>query len=322
MLSTDDTLAQRFNKAFNEFVKDLVSFKVTSLSNVYNDVQSAELLLVDPKTTGLDIKRLPKDCAYAWFTESQNSKKDSMFYVYLYQNVFEICKCLMKVIENYRHQLVFKSDFFQNSKVVSFMSCGGKTGASTVAEGLAYNKSQSDLSVMYVVLSVFGKADLLEKRADSITYLEDIHNLSTDSNPERLKLINGFKEISTALSFKPSTLSELVKKAKVQEYDYIVIDTDFNYVTLIPEVLKLSNDVVLVTDGSSNSIADLEKAHEYVFNTDFQYDKKIKVIHNRYTESYRSDSLVYNEKLSTTIDELSKNFTLAEVFNAMSTINL
>jgi MinD-like ATPase involved in chromosome partitioning or flagellar assembly len=202
------------------------------------------------------------------------------------------------------------------------MSCGGKTGASTVAEGLAYNKSQSDLSVMYVVLSVFGKADLLEKRADSITYLEDIHSLSTDSNPERLKLINGFKEISTALSFKPSTLSELVKKAKVQEYDYIVIDTDFNYVTLIPEVLKLSNDVVLVTDGSSNSIADLEKAHEYVFNTDFQYDKKIKVIHNRYTESYRSDSLVYNEKLSTTIDELSKNFTLAEVFNAMSTINL
>lgn len=319
MLSNDDTLNQRLDKAFKEYVSNLISFKITTIDEVYQDIQSAELLLVDPQFKGLDLKKLPKDCAYAWFVEEQNSNVDNMFYVYLYQSIFEICQSLIKVIENYRNQLVCKSDFFQNTKVISFISCGGRTGATTIAEGFTINKINKKQSILYIMLSPLGKVNFLKQNITNIEYLDDIS--ITKRYYKENTIINGFENIENSMNFKSSILEEIISKSKKQEYDFIIIDTNINYINVIPDVFKLCNQVILVMDNTDNSINYLDSICKFASNINPIYDDKIKVIHNKCEGGYNCMNSRYNQKLAFKINELPKDFTIGDLSRVTSTIN-
>lgn len=323
MLSNNESLNYRLKDAFNEFMNDTISFKITTLDSVYQDVITADLLLIDPKTPDLNSKNLPLNCAYAWFTEDSNSDLIGLSYIYLYQSIIEIGKTLFSIQKNYANGLMSKVEFFQKTKIALFCSCGGNTGATTLAETYSYTKSTIEQkSVLHIVLSPFASSEYLTDVTTNKIFLEDIIQLSNSDISNELTLVNGFKSVSYALEFNSNTICSIVKELKKLEFDYIVFDYDIAYINILPTMLKLSNDILVVTDGSSSSINSLETLYNYVLNLDSKFDTKFKVIHNCYINDDIVHSSIYNQKLVAKFEPLSSGFSLNEASKVMTSINL
>jgi len=323
ILSNDDMLNKRLNKAFNEFVSHLISFKITNINDVYDDASNADLLLVNPKMDNLNLRKLSKRCAYAWFTEDAELQSVHTAYVYLYQSIFEISQALMRIIEGFQQGDICKADFFQNTKVISFFSCGGKTGATSIAESFTYNKVYNEKkAVLYIMLSPMGSIQNLQTYADSDVYLEDVDSNLDIISFKDIEVINGFKSLEYSLKFDSKRLEEIVKRTKKCEYDYIVIDGNLNYVNVVEEVLKQSNDILLITDGSKESIESLEKINDFTFQIDFKINQKIKVRHNKYQSNLKVNNSIYSEKLLCTVESIDNYNGIADIVKQISSIDL
>lgn len=323
MLSNNESLNYRLKDAFNEFMSDTISFKITTLDSLYQDVSTADLLLIDPKMPNLNSKNLPSSCAYAWFTEDNTSNLIGISHVYLYQSIMGIGKTLFNIQKSYSSGLISKAEFFQKTKIVLFCSCGGNTGATTLAETYSYTKSTiQGQSVLHIALSPFESSNNLVNIVNNVTHLEDISNPSNKSILENLELVNGFKSISSALEFNSNTMCDIVKELKKLEFDYIIFDYDINYINLLPTMIELSNDIFAITDGSISSINSLEVLYNYVLNLNSSFDRKFKVIHNYYTNNDIIHSSIYNQKLVATFEPLSNGFSLNDASKIMTSINL
>ena len=322
MLSNDELFKSRLGNAFNEFMSDVVSFKITTVSTLYEDVKSADILLIDPKEDGINSKSLPKSCAYSWFTEK---KTNSDYYIYMYQNIFDICKSIMSIIDNYKSEVLYKSEFFQNTKVVSFISCGGNTGASTISEAFTYNRySNKNSSVLHITLSPIKNSIYINSQAvRKDIFFENVSELLSSNFINNLEVINGFKNIHSAMCYSNESLKDTITFAKKLEFDYIVLDFELSYVSLLCSVLDISNSIVLVTNGSKKSTKVMNRITEYISSYNYSILEKVKVIHNLMSKGANIDSSSYRNSLICELDTISnEDEVLSTIASKLNTIEL
>ena len=125
------------------------------------------------------------------------------------------------------------------------------------------------------------------------------------------------------MCYSNESLKDTITFAKKLEFDYIVLDFELSYVSLLCSVLDISNNIVLVTNGSKKSTKVMNRLTEYISSYNYSILEKVKVIHNLISKDANIDSSSYHNSLICELDTISnEDEVLSTIASKLNTIEL
>lgn len=159
----------------------------------------------------------------------------------------------------------FSNGSDHEKSVVSFISFAGGTGASTLAAAYATHLARQGKKQIYLNLEYFGCANEFFDGEGNMGMSDIIYSLKSKKNNLILKIESAIKKSSSGVYFIDAAnivldMLELMKEdiftligeiKGMDDYDELVIDSNFNFTSVDLDLLRKSDVVVAVTDGSS-----------------------------------------------------------------------
>ena len=235
-------------------------------------------------------EKIPEHCSFAYFVGMPDKKSfRGRKAIYKFQSIDFI---YIQILKTYFEHLVNVPDAKSENKrckVISFTSISGGTGSSTVAAACARNYAGKGRKVLYLNLESFGSADVFFDADGKADMSDVVHALRYEKNnfPRRLREcvkqdksgVFFFSESRTAFDIAELGSDErvllLAELRLSEDYEYIIVDLDFELGPGFLEICKQTDDVIVVGDGTEVSNRKILKAERAVFESgELQMDVK------------------------------------------------
>lgn len=291
---TDEIYVNRLSNFFDASYRDrleVYSFtQSTSLMNFINTNKVDVLLASD--VMEIDLKAIPERTAFAYLVDSPsletvNNKRT----VCKFQKADLIYKeALSLYSENPTNVTGFKSAGDGDTSVISYYSCSGGCGSSTVAAACCINLASKGKRVLYLNLEHFGTSQTFFNATGSFTLSDVIFALKSKKSNLTLKLESAVRKDQSGVFFyeacrNPLDIFEMtsdeIRRLIVElkssgNYDFIIIDTDVQLDTSAINIMSYSNSMIFVSDGSE--VANIKFKRAYNAMTIIEEQQKISLI--------------------------------------------
>lgn len=230
----------------------------------------------------VDEGKIPEYCSFVYFVGMSDKKSfRGRKAIYKFQSTDLI---YIQILKTYFEHLVNVPDAKSENrrcKVISFTSISGGTGSSTVAAACARNYAGKGRKVLYLNLESFGSADVFFDADGKAGMSDVVHALRYEKNnlPRRLREcvqqdksgVFFFSESRAVLDIVGLGSDEralLLAELRLSgDYEYIIVDLDFELGPRFLEICKQTDAVIVVGDGTEISNRKILKAESALFET-------------------------------------------------------
>lgn len=293
ILEKDHYYLKRIISVFGSKYSD--QFEIYSFTDeevAYSTLDSAKIdVFVAGDTFEIDMKRIPKRCSFAYLVDSDDIETiHNQKIICKFQKVDLIYKQLLNLYsENSTYITGMHIEGNDNTIVLAFLSPAGGTGCSTAAAACAMNFAKKGKKVLFLSLEKFGSSDAFFNGEGNSSFSDVIYAIKSKKSNLPLKLestvkqdpsgVYFYSEARTALDMqelKSSEIKKLIDDLKLfGNYDYIILDFDFNLSQDTLDVLQICNRIVMMSDGSYLANKKLEKAITTLSIIEQQSDYKL-----------------------------------------------
>lgn len=187
-------------------------------------------------------------------------------------------------------------------RVIAFATPAGGVGSSTMAAASAKYFAQKAPKVLYLNLERYGSADLYFDSEGQFSMSDVIFSLKSQKANLAMKLestvkqdeasgVYFYSEAKLALDMHELHIEDIVHMLNTikltQDYDYIILDMDFDLSREHLELFRMLHALVVVSDGSSTANFKVERAYEALLaveqNEDFPVNKRMSVVYNKFS---------------------------------------
>lgn len=251
-------------------------------------------------TFEVDTKKIPSGCGFAYFVYSPEVRtlRDQKT-ICRYQKAEMIYKEILGIFSENATDIGFKMEGDGETRVCTFTSASGGTGASTLAVGFAKRLAKIGKKVLYMNLEKFGNSNLYFSGEGQFSFGDIIFSLKSKKVNLAIKMESYVKEDPSGVYFYSSSpnaldiaeitkddVRQLISAIKtMNSYDFIVIDTGFQFSSSVIEIFSQSNDIIFVSDGSD--VANEKFMRVYNAIDIYERQKNIKIL--------SKVSLIYNK---------------------------
>ncbi len=268
---TDEGYIKRILNFFNGNYSDkLEVYSFTQVESLFNLTKLNKIdVLLASEALGIDVKLIPERISFAYLVDSPsietvNNKKT----VCKFQKADLIYKDILSLYsENPVNAFGLKTEDQGKTNILSFYSCSGGSGSSTVAAACSYNLSKRGKRVLYLNLELFGDTSIFFNADGASNLSEVFYAVKSKKVNLALKLESAVKKDQSGVFFydtcsAPLDILELTDEdidTLLQElkasnlYDYIIIDSDAVLNSVIINIMNYSNSIIFVSDGSEVS---------------------------------------------------------------------
>lgn len=291
----------------------------------------------------VDEEKIPEHCSFAYFVGMPDKKSfRGRKAIYKFQSIDFI---YIQILKTYFEHLVNVPDAKSENKrckVISFTSISGGTGSSTVAAACARNYAGKGRKVLYLNLESFGSADVFFD-ADGKSGMSDVvHALRYEKNDLLRRLRECVKQDKSGVFFFSESrtafdIAELGSDEQVlllaelrlsEDYEYIIVDLDFELGSGFLEICKQTDAVIVVGDGTEISNRKILKAERVVFESgELQMDVKERMflLYNKFDSKSggiirKSDMRVMGvipEFACATMEQMLRKLSMIDIFEKL-----
>lgn len=276
ILENDEGYLKRIVTAFTiKYSDKLEIYSFTSEENALSSLEQSKIdVLIAGEAFHIDSSKLPSRCGFAYFVDNVG--------IETYRNEPAICK-FQKAELIYKQILSIYSEKASGitgmslddsaMKIISFISVGGGTGSSTTAAACAYTMARRGKRVLYLNLEQFGISECYFLGDGQFNFGDVIYALKSQKSNLSIKLESAVRRDPSGVSFFASPKVALdMKELKTEDlkrlfseirilgyYDYIIVDSDFNFDKISLDIWKEAGTVVIVGDGEQISNTKFER---------------------------------------------------------------
>lgn len=274
-----------------------------------------DVLLAD-EGFNIDVKLIPKRCAFAYLTESNSIETYlGRHAICKYQRAELIYKEILAIFSELNPDIIgYKNDESRIVSVLTFLSGSGGVGGSTMAAACAVSLAQLGRKVLYLNLECFGDAFAFFTGDGPFDLSDVLYDIKSKKSNLALKLESNVRRDNSGVFFFASCKSPIdmldLKKADIENllnqlsstsaYDDIIIDADTVIDDLLLYLFKSSKNIVVVTDGIPASNIKLQR-----------FGAAVEIIEQQNDESYSARFCLllnnYNSRSSKSIDGIDWN---------------
>lgn len=279
ILDSDVNYLSRLTSAFeSKYTEKLEVYFFTNKDIALSSLSENRIdMLVASEMFEIDKSKIPSRCGFAYFVNSpdvetlHNEKAICKF-----QKVDMIYKQILSVYSEVITEATgFKFGSDIGTRIVTFTSASGGTGASSSAAACAKSLAFAGKKVLYLNLEDFGDSDVFFSGEGQFNFSDVIYALKGKKTSVALKLESYVKEDASGVFFysgvksaidlmelKNDDLDLLLENIrKVGSYNFVIFDVNFSFASIFMNLYKQSDVVVFVSDGSEIANRKLVKTY-------------------------------------------------------------
>lgn len=299
ILEQDINYLKRISTALNNKYSDKIEvYMYTKKELAIQEVseKALDILLVSEE---MDITEysLAEKCTLAYLTEKSDVQTIGEYKaVGKYQKLDSIYKDILSMYSDNSQYNSGENIESDSSTILLFATPCGGTGSSSMALATSIYLSKSGKKVLYLNLEKLGNNDLLLQGEGQHTLSDIIFALKSKKGNISLKLESCVrKDISGVhyyaapqsaldlMELSPAEELELISYIKQNtEYDYIVIDKEFDMSNEHRNIQEMARKVLWVSDGSQVANNKIDRAFGALKTIDWDVNK-ISIIYNKYS---------------------------------------
>ena len=308
LLDQDQTYLTRLVNAFNTYYQDkleVYSFSDKEFALEFITQNRIDVLLAD-ELISINPTEIPSRIAFAYMTmmnsvESVNGQKA----ICKFQKVDLIYKEILSVFSETSPYSMSTSDGTSSKRPLTyFVSVAGGTGASTVAAAYAINKAAKGGKPFYLNLELLGGAGTFFKADGNMNLSDIVYALKSKKNNISLKIESAVKVSFNGVSFIDSAnlaldvnelnsedvLTLIDEISSMPNFDEVIIDIGFGMDELCMEIIRRSNKVVAISDGSDianyKTFRYIEALRILEEQSDENLTSRFRIFYNRFSSNF------------------------------------
>ena len=278
ILDRDQSYLSRIVTAFNTKYSD--KFEIHAFTDQAIAMQTLDPARIDVLVASdmfeIDVNSLPRRCGFAYFVESPDvDHVNDQRAICKFQKADLIYKQILSIYSEKAGTVSGLKFGDESSKVLTFCSVSGGTGASSMAAAAAVHFAKKNHKTLYLNLEKFGSADIFFAGEGQFDMSDIIFALKSKKTNVPLKLescvkqdecgVYFYSQAKVALDMLELTTDDIVRlisEIKLSgSYDYIIVDMDFTLDKDTLKILRQSHGIVWVGDGSEISNNKIQKVH-------------------------------------------------------------
>lgn len=306
ILEKDNIYLQRISNVFNnKYADKLEVYSFTEQETALETAREAKInVLLAGEEYDIAPENLPERCAFAWFVDTPDVEHiNHNAAICKFQKIDIIYKQILSLYSEVAGDIVTTMGGESGeTKVIAVLSPAGGVGCSTVAAGCAVFFSQHGKRTLYLNLEKYGTGESFFQGDGMGGLGEVLYAIKSGKSNLALKLegmvrqdrsgvdfLSECKVLLDRLEMKEDELDILITQIKNSEtYDYVVLDADFSFAGFEMEIMKLSDRIVMLSDGSRNANMKIRRVYEAVRILEQQGNSsildKIMLLYNRFRD--------------------------------------
>ncbi len=278
ILEKDRSYLTRIVSAFGtKYADKFEIYSFTDMDVALSNVDSSRIdVLLASDAFDIDAAQLPSRCAFAYLVDSMGIEMiNEVRAICKFQKADLIYKQILSVYSEKASSITGFATHADKGNVIVFSSPCGGVGTSVMAAACAARAAAKDKKVLYLNLEKFGGADVFFDGEGQYCMSDIIFAVKSKKTNLPLKLEGCVRQATNKvyyysqtknaldmLEFTPEEILRLISALKLMgEYDYIIIDTDFSIDKEMLKVYKQAQVFVMVSDGSCEANAKIERAY-------------------------------------------------------------
>ncbi len=208
------------------------------------------------------IEKIIKDILTIKLVENMEIKNDTKV-IFKYQNVNLIYKEIMNIYSNYFR--IDKSNVQLNiTEIISYMSSGNGSGASTISSAHAINLANAGNKVLFIDLQMFSTVDAVFSAEGKYTIGEVFYALKNQKIDLVSRLESVVRQDESGVFFwqtskNPAEITEITKDdlerlivtlKNSSEFDFVIIDCNFLYNEITQALIQNCNKIFIVLNST------------------------------------------------------------------------
>ncbi len=305
ILDSDVNYLSRLTSAFeSKYAEKLEVYFFTNKEIAISSLQENRIdMLVASEFFEIDQSKIPNRCGFAYFVNSADIETlRGIKAICKFQKVDMIYKQILSIYsEKISNETGLKFGSGEGTKMITFTSASGGTGASSSAAACAKSLAATGKKVLYLNLEDFGDSDVFFSGEGQFNLSDVIYALKGKKASVALKLESFVKEDASGVFFysgvksaidlmelKNEDLDFLLSNIKmVGTYEYVVFDINFSFDPLFINLYKQSDVVIFVSDGSEIANRKLVKTYNalevYEQMKDISLLSKATIMYNKFS---------------------------------------
>lgn len=306
ILDTDETYSGRLANAFNTYYQDkleVYSFTDKDIAMQFLSSNRIDVFLVD-ENIDIEVLEIPSKCAFAYLTVMNSANLvNGQKTVCKFQKVDLIYKEILSLFSEVSNYSFSSNGQAKDKRIISFISFAGGTGSSTLAAAYATRLSKQGKKPIYLNLELFGGADEFFNDEGNMGMSDIIYSLKSKKNNLGLKIESAVRKSSTGVFYissanivldiielnKDDILTLINEVNSIDDYDEIIIDYNFKFADVDLEIMRKSDNIVVVSDGTDISNSKTFRCINSLQLIEQQKDEKIvakiKLFYNRFSST-------------------------------------
>jgi len=317
LIDSDEIYVNRLTNYFNAHYSDkLEVFSFTKIDTLLNFIQSNRInVLLATEDFNFDQKLFNGSFAFAYLVDSNNIESvNGKKAICKFQKTEIIYKEILNLYSELSENsgVALKTDIDGETKIITFLPVAGGVGSSTMAAACSYNIAARGKRVLYLNLEQLGTPSLFFNGEGAFNLTDIFFAVKSKKANFLLKLESSLKKDVSGVSFYDSCKTALdMLEMKGDEFktllmeirrsgffDYIVVDTDLSIDDKLKNIMVLSNNIVLVNDGSEVSNLKFSRVYEALNilenQSNIMLTPKMVVLYNKFRNNVSKQLENYN----------------------------
>ena len=305
VLDSDKNYLSRLSTVFmNKYADKIEFYSFTDEKMAVDNVNTGRIdVFLANENYSINTEYLSPECGFAYIVESPDIEEvHNQKAIAKYQRADLFYKQILSLYaETVEAASSFKKGNEMQSKVIAFTSFSGGAGSSTVAAAFATYAAKCKKKVLYLNFELLGNSDSFFNSEGQFDFSEIIYAIKSKKGNMALKLESAVKQdISGVYFYSASKVALDFTELKAEElqvllyqfsvcgnYDYIIVDMDFNFKEEAMAVLAIVDRVVFVNDGSEISNVKFERGYEalkiYEQHKNISVSRKAYLFYNKFS---------------------------------------
>ena len=303
VLEKDKIYLERFVSSFsNKYFDKVELYSFTDMDIALETVRESRIdIFIASEAFDIASDEIPKKCVFAYFVESKDieSYKDCSV-ICKFQRLDIIYKQILGLYAEVMENIAgIKRNIDSNMAIVTFVSASGGTGSSTVAAAYATRLANQGKRVLYLNFEKYGHSGLFftgegksslsdivytvkSKKGNVMLKLES----SIDVSPNGVYFLESCNNSMDAMEINEEDIETILNGLRaLNSYDVLVLDIDFSLDGKEKLLLKYSDRVVFVSDGTDNSNLKFDRLYDVLLilqQNDVMILNKSVMVYNRF----------------------------------------
>lgn len=276
IVDSDATYLEKLVSVFNVKYADKIQvLSFTSLEKAAAELKNkkVDLCIVDRSMNIDDYPTLKRNELVYFIDRAGVEQLDDHKAINKYQKPDVIYRKILSIYSEIAPNIKIERNKEGEINIKTFTSFNGGVGSSSAAVAYAIRKAQ-DYSVFYLNLEKLGDSNLFFPTNNSYTLSDIIYAVKSKKGNVEMKIESCLETSREGVNFIPSPnmaldfmelnndeIVELINIISNMGYDYFVIDINFDFGNLEKRIMELSDDIILLLDGSEIGNTKFDRAY-------------------------------------------------------------